>query len=70
MYGAAKLKQRDQLPNNTACIQVMANKIMKLIKPGGSPVREWGTANICLNFNSLSINQMVVKFKSLEYGNA
>ena len=40
VYGAAKLKPRDPLPKNTEILQIITNKMMRLIKPGRSPVRE------------------------------
>ena len=66
VYGNAKLTQNDPLPRNTARLQVMTNKMMRLIKPGRNTVREWGAEKLCTHLKFLSVNQMVIKFKLLE----
>ena len=67
MYRTTKLKHQDPLPRNTKSLQVMSNKVLRLIKPEKSPIREGGAENLCSYFNFLSINQMIIKFKLLEF---
>ena len=61
VYGCAKLNANDRLTRNTLCLQIITNKMMRIIKPGKSTVRQWGTERLCRNLNLLSINQMIIK---------
>ena len=62
----AKLKPEDNFPSSTKSIQTIANNMMRVIKPGKSSIREWGTEKLCQDFQFLSINQLIIKSKLLE----
>ena len=40
--------------------------MMRVIKPGKSNIREWGTEKLCQELNYLSINQLIIESKLLE----
>ena len=68
-HGARVLSNKKNgrfLPDNTACLEVMDDEMIKTIKPGKRRVRECDNENLCFKLNVLSINQMIVKFKLLE----
>ena len=48
-------------------LQVLQNKMLRLISLKHMPRIEWGTKRLCEKYNQLSINQLYVRIKLLEF---
>ena len=66
LCGIAEPKPADDFPNSTKSLQIIANNVMRVIKPGKSNIREWGAQKLFQELKFLSIYQLIIKSKLLE----